>query len=132
MEHTAAARHARLSAVSAHAYDLEAVVASLWGEVESQGQSRAGSTLVKTPGLRLVVEALSEGARLAEREAFGPMSVYMLEGEVRFEAEDEVVYLKSGQLLALPSASHGSIEAVRNSSLLLIITPEERPGKDEA
>lgn len=123
MEHTAEARRARLGE-GAHTYDLGAVVASLWGETEAREYGRTGVTLVKTPGLRLVAEVLAEGARLAEREAFGPVTFYVLDGEVRFEADGEVVYLKTGQLLALPSVSPGSIEAVRDSSLLLIITPE--------
>jgi quercetin dioxygenase-like cupin family protein len=100
------------------------MVSSLWCEPESREHGRSGVTLVKTPHLRLVVEALSQGARLAECEAFGPMTFYVLDGEVRFEASAEVVYLQTGQLLALPSASLGSVEAVRDSSLLLIITPQ--------
>jgi quercetin dioxygenase-like cupin family protein len=101
------------------------------GEPESGESGRAGITVVKTPGLRVVVEVLEEGERLAGHQAPGPITLQVLEGEIRVEAGLEVVYVRKGELVALPSPRPHSIEAVRDSSLLLTIAPERSRGDTE-
>jgi quercetin dioxygenase-like cupin family protein len=81
---------------------------------------------VKTPRLRQVLEVLRAGARLEEHTAPGPISVLVLDGELRFEAGAEDVQLQPGRLLSLPSERPHRVEALRDSTFLLTIEMEER------
>lgn len=89
---------------------------------EAPGRTR--TTLAMTAEVRLVALLLAQGERLEDREASRPVAVQVVNGEVRIEADEEVVYAGAGELLALPAAAALSVEAVRDSSLLLTLVPE--------
>jgi CBS domain-containing protein/quercetin dioxygenase-like cupin family protein len=99
--------------------DLRSAAAALQ---EAGGRSRA--TLAMTAEVRLVSLLLVQGERLEDREVSRPLTVQVVDGEVRVEAGSEVVYVGAGELLALPSADPLSVEAVRDSSLLLTLVSE--------
>lgn len=85
---------------------------------------RTRETLAMTSEVRLVAMLLAPGERLEEREASRPVAVQVVDGEVRVEAADQVAYARAGELLVLPSAATLSVEAVRDSSLLLTLVSE--------
>jgi len=125
LERTREERQARLNESRLHVFDLKPLTDALWTEPETGEKSgRSGVTLVKTPDLRVVLEVLERGASLAEHRAPGPITVQVLEGEIRFAAGEEIVYLRAGELVALPDTQLHSVEAVRDSSLLLTIAPK--------
>lgn len=125
LEHTRAERADRLNPARIHDFDLKLVTRDLWKEPELQEPGRhMGTTLVKTPALRVVLQAMRRGARLSPHRAPGPITVQVLEGELRFEAGDDVVYLRAGELLALPTRETHAVEAVRDSVFLLTISVE--------
>lgn len=64
--------------------------------------------------MRVLLQAMREGAAPAEHQAPGPITVHVL-GEIRFETADEVIYLREGGLLALPAKQRHSVEAVRTA-----------------
>ena len=117
-------REARLHEGRLHAFELRQMASSLRAEQSYLENGRNGIGLVKTPELRVVLEVLQRGARIGEHEAPGPATVQVLEGEIRYEAGDEVHCLKVGELLAVPPHVRHTVEAVEDSAFLLTISPE--------
>lgn len=128
-------RNARLNPKNVHVFNLRRLDDELWDEPAPEARGgRTGVTLVKTPELRVLMEVLDEGSGLPTHVAPGPITLQVLEGSIRFQVGDEVVYLDEGELLSLPSREHHSVEAVQNSVLLLTIAPspdrQKRNGSD--
>lgn len=121
IERTRTARRARLHPGGIHTFEVETLTQALRDEAEPYG--RDGVTLVKSPHLRVVLEVLREGIALHEHREPGPVTLFLLEGEIRFEAAGEVVYLKAGEILALPTNRPHTVEAVQDSAFLLTIAP---------
>ena len=126
LERTREERVTRLSEGTLHTFQLGPIAERMRREQEYSRNGRGGITLVKNPGLRVVLEVLRRGAALAEHTAPGPITVQVLEGEIRLQAGEEVVYLKQGELLTLPSRQPHSVEAVHDAVFLLTIAPEGR------
>lgn len=126
MKHTREERASRFFAGDHHVFNLLGTVSGLWEEADLTGSGRAGTTLVKTSDLRVVLQVLRIGAALAEHKAPGPITVQVLSGEIRFETGGEIIYMEAGDLLALPARQAHSVEAVRDAAFLLTIAPEER------
>ena len=126
LEHSRQEREERFAPGGIHVLELEAVARELRQEPEYQKNGRNGTTLVKTPRLRQVLEVLRAGARLEEHTAPGPITLQLLHGELRFEAGAEAVPLRAGRLLALAAESPHLVEALQDSTFLLTIEMEER------
>jgi quercetin dioxygenase-like cupin family protein len=126
LEHSRAEREERFAAGGIHVFELEVVASELRQAPEYQKNGRNGTTLVKTPRLRQLLEVLRAGARLEEHTAPGPMTLQLLVGEIRFEAGSEAVLLQAGRLLALPAESPHLVEAVQDSTFLLTIEMKEK------
>jgi len=120
-------RDARLSSEVLHTFSFPEIVARLREEPEYAESGRNGVTLVKSADLRVLLEVLRRGAGLAEHRAPGPITVQVVEGELRFAAGDEVVYLKPGELLALTGGQLHSVAAVHDTAFLLTIAPAAKP-----
>ncbi len=123
LEHTREAREVRFHPQSVHHFPLSAAIRELRQEPVYDVNGHTGTTLVKHSDLRVVLQAMQPGAALKEHHAPGPISVQVLEGELRFEAEGEVFYLIAGDLLTLPAGVPHSVEAVKESAFLLTIAP---------
>ncbi len=123
MEHSREARQARLYPHGIHVFDLGSTAATLAAERTQDLQDRQGSTLVKQPNLRVVLQTMRAQDHLHEHTAPGPITVHVLQGQIRFQARDEVIYLRPGELLALPPAVPHAVEAVEDSVFLLTIAP---------
>ena len=121
-------RESRLQDEGAHHVALTSSIASLREEEAYRKNGRNGTTLVKNPDLRVVLEVLRQDAGLAPHAAPGPITVQVLEGELRFTSAGEVFSLHPGELLALRRGTH-SVEAVRDSAFLLTIAPANAPGE---
>lgn len=84
-----------------------------------QGADHAAETVVKEPGLRVVLIALKDGGRLREHRAHSSLTVQALEGLVHFTAADRTVDLTPGRLLAVGAGVPHQLEAVGESAVLL-------------
>lgn len=126
LERTREERASRLYPGGIHRFHLLETAAGLRDEPEYAANGRTGLTLVKGPELRVVLMVVRAGSGLAEHRAPGPITVHVLEGEIRFSSGDEVVYLRAGELLTLPSRQPHAVEAVHDTTFLLTIVPEER------
>jgi quercetin dioxygenase-like cupin family protein len=81
----------------------------------------SGTTLVKEPDLRIVLMALRAGGRMEKHHASGPISVQVLEGQVRMRLPDRDVEIPAGRLLALEPKIPHDVEAMEDSAFLLTI-----------
>ena len=126
LERTRDDREMRLHPESTHVFDLAATTYTLRQEPEYAANGRTGITLVKNPQQRIVLEVLRHGTGMGRHRAPGPISVQVLEGEIRFEADNEVFYLRKGELVELPAHRPHAVEAVHDAAMLLTITPETR------
>lgn len=123
LERTREERTERLDTGLLHAFALAQYASALREEPEYAANGRNGVTLVKTLGLRVVLEVLRSGAELAEHRAPGSITVQVLEGEVRFHTGEETFRIREGEMLALPASRPHAVEAVRDTAFLLTIAP---------
>lgn len=121
LERTHEERSDRLDAGLLHVFSLASYASALRSEPVYARTGRDGVTLVETAGLRVVLEVLRGGAELAEHRAPGPITLQVLEGEVRFHTGDETFRVRAGEVLGLPGGRPHALEAVRDSAFLLTI-----------
>lgn len=79
-------------------------------------------TLAKHADLRLVLEVLRAGARIATREPQGRMSLEVLAGRIRLHAGGRMMELAHGHLAVLDRGMAHEIEAAEDSAFLLTVS----------
>lgn len=106
-----------------HATNLRALCGELLEQASAASAGRAARTLDRagTGGFTQTVLALTAGAHLAEHDAPESASLYVLQGDVRFEAGDEDVTLGEGDRLPIPPLRH-AVTALTDAALLLTVT----------
>jgi quercetin dioxygenase-like cupin family protein len=132
LDRTPIGRHARLFPGGVHTFELPELMRALREEPGYIRAGRDGVTLVKTPELRVVLEVLGAGTVLAEHRAPGPMTLHLMQGQLRFRAGDEVLYLQPGELLAIPDRGPHSVEAVTDSAFLLTLATPAPEAQEQA
>ncbi|HLH76003.1 MAG TPA: hypothetical protein VKV28_04265 [Candidatus Binataceae bacterium] len=100
--------------------DLAAEVARLKQQPQWDATDRHALSLVKDAGLNVMLLVLKRGAHMAEHHAKGPIALHVLEGCIRFSANGQSVQATAGKLLALDRQVPHGVEAVEESTLLLI------------
>ena len=80
-----------------------------------------GITLAKYPHMRVVLVALRKGMSLREHAVEGPMSLYVLSGEVSIIVSGAAYEMSTRGLLTLRKTVPHDIRAKRNSLFLLTI-----------
>jgi len=116
--------------------DLSADIAGLQSEEGWRHGRHTAKTLVKEPGLRIVLIAMPAGTRMGEHRAPGALSIHTLVGEVSLHVLGETIGLPAGRLLALePHVAH-DVEARAESAILLTVAwpvrpPADAPGQGE-
>jgi quercetin dioxygenase-like cupin family protein len=121
LTHTREERNERLFPDGVHVFQPAEVIQALRADVAYAESGKNGSTLVKNDGLRVLLEVLRAGAALHEHRAPGPITVQVLEGELRFGSAEQIIYLRPGELLALPAGRPHSVEAVTDAAFLITI-----------
>jgi quercetin dioxygenase-like cupin family protein len=111
----------RLDAGLLQVFSLASYASALRSQPVYARTGRDGMTLVETEGLRVVLEVLHGGAELLEHRALGPITLQVLEGEVRFHTGEETFRVPAGGVLGLPAGRPHAVEAVRDSAFLLTI-----------
>lgn len=102
---------------------MRGTLASLRQEPYYEHNGRNAITLVKNSEIRVVLQAMQPGSSLAEHHAPGPITVQVLEGEIRFHTGGLTQRLRAGELLVLPAGVPHSVDAVQESAFLLTIAP---------
>lgn len=123
LERTRPERQERLDAGLLHVLALAEYARALREEPVYTRNGRNGVTLVKSPALRVVLEVLRSGAELSEHRAPGPITVQVLEGEIRFHTGEDTFRVREGEVLALPAGRPHAVEAMQDTAFLITIAP---------
>ncbi len=101
--------------------DLNRHLADIRAGDAYRGADHAAETLVKEPGLRLVLIALKDGGRMQEHRAHTSITVQVVEGMVRFEVDNRTIELIPSAVLAVDADLPHNLEAIGDSAVLLTI-----------
>jgi quercetin dioxygenase-like cupin family protein len=102
-------------------YDLGGQFAKLRTDAPIGVHGRDSITLVRDPGMDVVLTVLNAGAHLARHTAPGPITVLVLEGRIAFSAHGERLELGPHGLLTLPARVPHEVEALEPSAILITI-----------
>lgn len=127
LERSRIGRQIRLHAGATHAFELKALVEALRDERTYAEFGKDGVTLVKTAELRVILEVLSPGTGLSAHHDPGPATLQLLEGELRFEVDAQVMYLRAGEVLTMLTHRPHTLEAVEECAFLLTIATGAGP-----
>jgi quercetin dioxygenase-like cupin family protein len=103
-------------------FDLRSQLEELRGEEAYQRSGRAGRTLAKSGRFRLTLVAMAEGNTIGTHQAESPMTIQVIEGHIRFRAENEEHELRQGQVLFFGPGDANDIRATTGSALLITIS----------
>ena len=81
----------------------------------------AATTILKRPGIRVVLVALRAGGRMPEHHQDSPIAVQVLAGHIRFGVEGQSLDLSPGHLVGLADSLPHQILALEESAFLLTI-----------
>jgi quercetin dioxygenase-like cupin family protein len=81
----------------------------------------AATTILKRPGIRVLLVALRAGGQMHEHHANSPITVQVLEGHIRFEVGGRILELKRGHLIGVAEVLPHRVLAVEKSAFLLTI-----------
>lgn len=105
-------------------FDLPAILAQLKQEPTWRTARRNAVTLLKQPGLRVVLVALQAGAEVASHRTDSPVTVQALEGPLVVRIDSDEVVLVAGQMLTLrPGLTH-AVRTPGDSAFLLTLAGE--------
>ena len=97
-------------------------VQSMWKEEAWQSDAgRSARTLVKYPDLRIVLVSMKAGTRSKQHKTSARFAILMLAGHVRLHLPNATVEVPRGELLALDRDVSHDVEAIRQSTFLLIL-----------
>ena len=110
---------------SIHGWQLGPVIDELLASEPASREGKTARTLVKGPGLTVVLTVLREGQSLHEHRAPSAVMVVPLRGEVVFMVGDEqtVVAAADSRVLALGPGQAHAVEARTDSAFLLVLGP---------
>jgi quercetin dioxygenase-like cupin family protein len=102
-------------------------VQSMWKEEAWQTSSgRSARTLVKYPDLRIVLVSMKTGTRFKQHKTSARFAILTLAGHLRPHLPNATVEVPRGELLALDRDVSHDVEAIRQSTFLLILTRPDR------
>ncbi len=119
-----AAREERLDEQHLHVFSLRAYGAGLRRQSEYEKDGHTGMILMKTPELRVVLEAARAGTRLAEHVIHGPTTLHVLSGALDVSGREGTFRLGENEMAALPRDEAREIVASAESLFLLSLAPE--------
>ncbi len=82
---------------------------------------RGAVTLSKNADLRMVLVVLSEGMEIHEHHAEGPITVYVVEGSLKFHAAGEEHLLSAGSLLSLGGGIPHDVRALGECAFVITV-----------
>lgn len=101
---------------------IPAEVRNLWRQdTWDMGSGRSARTLVKYPDLRIVLVSMKAGARIKKHKTNARFAILTLAGHLRLHLSDATVEVPRGELLAVDRSVAHDVEAIRQSTFLLII-----------
>ena len=102
-------------------------VQSMWKEEAWQTEAgRTARTLVKYPDLRIVLVSMKAGTRFKPHKTSARFAILTLAGHLRLHLPNATVEVPRGELLALDRGVSHDVEAIRQSTFLLILARPNR------
>jgi quercetin dioxygenase-like cupin family protein len=114
-------RAERPQSVTLNHYDLSGQFAKLRADASIRLHGRDSFTLVKDPGMDVVLTVLNAGMHLSKHTAPGPISVLVLKGRIAFTAHGQRLELGPHCLVTLPTHVPHEVEALEESAILITI-----------
>jgi quercetin dioxygenase-like cupin family protein len=114
-------RTERPQSVTLNRYDLGGQFSKLRADAPIRTHGRDSFTLVKDPGMDVVLTVLNAGTHLSKHTAPGPISVLVLEGRIAFTAHGQRLELGPHCLVTLPTHVPHEVEALEESAILITI-----------
>ena len=105
-------------------FDLPAILADLKDEPTWRTARRNAVTLLKQPGLRVVLVALQARAEVGAHQTDSPVTIQALEGQVVVRIDGDECVLTAGQLLTLRPGLKHVVRAQQASAFLLTLASE--------
>jgi len=102
--------------------DLPSFIKQVKQESSWKDEDRNAITVFKTNGMRIVLIALHAGAEMKTHTADGIISVQVIDGRMKFTADNHSVELNKGQMLALHKGVPHSVGAIEETIFLLTLT----------
>ncbi len=102
--------------------DLRSFTKQIREEKAWKDSDRNAITVFKTDGLRIVLMAMHKNAEMIKHTADAMISVQVLEGNILFTTDEQIVELSSGQMLALHKGIPHSVIAKEETIFLLTLT----------
>ncbi len=100
---------------------------SMWKEEAWQTDAgRTARTLVKYPDLRIVLVSMKARTRFKQHKTGARFAILILAGHLRLHLPDATVEAPRGELLALDRDVPHDVEAIRQSTFLLILARPDR------
>lgn len=103
-------------------FDLDEQLASLVQEEAYRRSGRAGRTLAKSGRLRVTLVAMQAGNVIGTHQADSPMTLQVLNGHIRYRANDGEHEMRTGELLFFGPGDAHDITAMEESSLLITLS----------
>jgi len=101
--------------------DLNKFITELKQETTWADSDRNSITVFKSDIITIVLIGMRENAELKEHTAIGNITVQVLEGEINFVAEQQILSLAKGQMITLEANIPHSVTALKDSFFLLTL-----------
>lgn len=103
--------------------DLNKFIEEIKNEKTWQASGHNAMTLYKSEAMRIVLIGLHKNAELKTHTANGIISVQVIQGKIKFEAEGKTEILAPGQMIALqPNLPHAVLGEEESFFLLTLAT----------
>ena len=110
-----------------HVLSLRSFGAGLRGQTEYQRNGHAGMLLLKTPELRVVLEAVGTDTILCTHVVHGPTTLLVLEGTLEVTTKRGTFRVAEGEMASLPREERREIYSPVDSLFLLALGRLARP-----
>ncbi|MEO8416938.1 MAG: AraC family ligand binding domain-containing protein [Ginsengibacter sp.] len=102
--------------------DIPQFIKQIKSESTWENSDRNALTVYKTNGMRIVLIALHANAEMTRHTADGIINLQILEGQIRFNTDEQSVELNKGQMLTLHKGIPHSVLAKEETIFLLTLT----------
>ena len=116
-------RERRLDEELVHVFSLRSYGAGLRRQPEYEKDGHTGMILMKTPELRVVLEAARAGKTLATHVVHGPATLLVLEGALDIETERGSFRVGESEMAVLPRDEGREIRSLGQSLFLIALSP---------
>lgn len=115
------ARHDYFRDDLAHVFSLAAFGAGLRSQTEYDRNGHTGMLLLKSPELRVVLEAMRPGTALGTHVVHGPTTLFVLEGALDVATDRDSFRVAENEMAALPREERREIRSPVESLFLLVL-----------